>query len=161
MAKRAEIWPISGGLEARYVRFTNFADTSLYSSSFDLAEIRFYNGDTVYTGITCTTNFNWDTGSAAAIVDGNLTDRSYNSGWFNYQPTATIDFDFGSSVFITHLQIYIWYENNFGPRFPETFEVDTSSDGTSYTNVCYITKGTCTIEAGDVFKTDKLFLGVL
>jgi hypothetical protein len=158
VAKRAVIWPISGGQVTRYVRFANFANTSLNSDTLDLAEIRFFNGDTVYTGITCTTSFGWMTGNAGMLVDGDLTSRSYSSIWSDFQSTATISFDFGSSSVITHLQIYIWYENTSGPRFPATFDFQTSSDGTTYTTALSITKGTCTTDAGNVFKTAKLSL---
>jgi hypothetical protein len=159
VAKRAAIWPISGGLVTRYVRFANFANTSLNSDILDLAEIRFFYGDTVYTGITCTTNFDWITGNAGMLVDGDLTSRSYTYSWPDMQSTATISFDFGSSSGITHLQIYIWYENTFlEPRFPATFDFQTSSDGITYTTALSITKGTCTTDAGNVFKTAKLSL---
>jgi len=159
VAQRAGIWPISGGQVTRYVRFANFANTTLNDNTLDLAEIRFFNGDTVYTGITCTTSFGFNSGDAGRLVDGNLTNRSFNSTWSASQSTATISFDFGSSSVITHVQIYITYENNFGPRFPATFDFQTSSDGTTYTTALSITKGTCTTEAGDVFKTAKLFIG--
>jgi hypothetical protein len=159
VAQRAAIWPISGGQITRYVRFANFANTSLNNNALDLAEIRFFNGDTVYTGITCTTSFGWTSGNAGALVDGDLTNRSYDTTWSSSQSTATISFDFGSSSVITHLQIYIWYENNLGPRFPATFDLQTSSDGTTYTTALSITKGTCTTEADDVFKTAKFFIG--
>jgi hypothetical protein len=159
LAKRAGAWPISGGQATRYVRFANFANTTLNSNTLDLAEIRFFNGDTVYTGITCTTSFGFNSGDAGRLVDGDLTNRSFNATWSASQSTATISFDFGSSSVITHLQIYIWYENDYGPRFPATFDFQTSSDGTTYTTALSITKGTCTTEAGSVFKTAKFFIG--
>lgn len=158
LAKRAQIWPISGGVETRYLRFGNFASTALNNSTLDLAEIRFYNGDTVLTGITTTTSFGWTSGSDANLTDGNLSNRNYRQIWWSYQPTATISFDFGSTKLISHTQIYIFYENNFGPRFPDSFDVLTSTDGTTYTFYASLSKGLSTLESGDVYKTAKLSL---
>jgi hypothetical protein len=158
VARRAGIW-IVGGLSTRYIRFANFANTALNSNTIDLAEIRFYNVDTVQTGITCTTNFSWTSGAASDLVDGDLTDRAYYSSWSSSQASATINFDFGSTKLITHIQIYIHYEISFGPRFPATFDLQVSSDGTTYTTALPITKGTCTLESDPVAKTAKLPVG--
>jgi hypothetical protein len=158
VARRAGIW-IVGGLSTRYIRFANFADTALNSNTIDLAEIRFYNVDTVQTGITCTTNFSSGSWSASTLVNGDLTDRAYYSSWSSSQASATMDFDFGSTKLITHIQIYIHYENSSGPRFPATFDLQVSSDGTTYATALPITKGTCTMEADPVFKTAKLPVG--
>jgi hypothetical protein len=157
VAKRAGIWPITR-TATRYYRFANFANTSLDSDTIDLAEIRFYTGDTVISSITTTTNFSWGSGSAAALTDGDLTDRNYYSGWASSQSTATISFDFGSVTSITHVQIFIWYEVTNGPRFPASCELQSSSDGTSYTLYSSVTKGTTTLESGAVWKTAKLEL---
>jgi hypothetical protein len=158
VARRAGIW-IVGGLSTRYIRFANFANTALNSNTIDLAEIRFYNVDTVQTGITCTTSWTFTSGSASDLVDGDLTDRAYYSSWSSSQASATINFDFGSTKLITHIQIYIHYEISFGPRFPATFDLQVSSDGTTYTTALPITKGTCTLESDPVAKTAKLPVG--
>lgn len=155
VAKRAEIWPLVKAV-TRYYRFNNFAATSLNSNTIDLAEIRFYNGDTVLTGITTTTSFSWGSGSASALTNGNLTDRSYYESWSTAQPTATISFDFGSPTLITHVEIYIYYETAAGPRFPATFDMQSSSDGSSYTQYATVTKGAVTVYSGVVDKTAKL-----
>jgi hypothetical protein len=70
-----------------------------------------------------------------------------------------MDFDFGSTKLITHIQIYIQYEIISGPRFPATFDLQVSSDGTTYATALPITKGTCTVESGAVDKTAKLPVG--
>jgi hypothetical protein len=155
LAKQAGIWPLNKAV-TRYYRFNNFAATSLNSNTIDLAEIRFYTGDTVITGITTTTSFSWDSGSAGALTDGNLADRNYYSSWSTAQPTATISFDFGSATLITHVEIYINYEVIAGPRFPATFDMQSSSDGTSYTQYATVAKGTATVYSGVVDKTAKL-----
>ena len=159
VARRAEIWP-STGMGTRYVRFANFADTTLNGDVLDLSEIRFYTGDTVVTGITTVANFPFSGGNqGSALTDGDLAGRYYCDFWnATYRATATISFDFGSVRSITSIEIYIYYENNFGPRFPNTFDVQFSGDGTSYTTYATLTKGACTLFTGDVFKTAKLIL---
>lgn len=158
VAQRSGIWPASGGLVTRYLRFDNFANTTLGGNTIDIAEIRFYDINTVLTGITTTTNFENAGWSDAGITDGDLSGRNYRSGWDGIQSTATISFDFGSSKLITHTQLYIYYENNFGPRFPATFDVSTSTNGSTYTFFATLSKGTSTLESGDVYKTAKLAL---
>jgi hypothetical protein len=158
VARRAGIW-IVGGLSTRYIRFANFANTALNSNTIDLAEIRFYNVDAVQTGITCTTSWTFTSGSASDLVDGDLTDRAFYQSWSSVQASATINFDFGSTKFITHIQIYINYENTSGPRFPATFDLQVSSDGTSYATALPIIKGTSTVQADPVYKTAKLPVG--
>ena len=158
VAQRAGIWPVTGGVTTRYLRFDNFANTALGGNTIDMSEIRFYTIDTVLTGITTTTNFENASWTDAAVTDGDLSTRIYRGGWDNLQSTATISFDFGSSKLITHTQLYIYYENNFGPRFPATFDVSTSTNGSTYTFWATLSKGTSTLESGDVYKTAKLAL---
>ena len=155
VAQRAGIWPLLKAV-TRYYRFNNFAATSLNSNTIDLSEIRFYNGDTVLTGITTTTSFSWDAGSASVLTDGNLTNRTYTESWSTAQPTATFSFDFGSATLITHVELYIQYEIISGPRFPATFDMQSSSDGTNYTPYATVTKGAVTLYSGAVDKTAKL-----
>jgi hypothetical protein len=161
VAKRAEIWPVvTTTLTTRYLRFANFAATTLNGDVLDLAEIQFYNVDTVLTGITTTMNFTFTGGnSGAGLTDGNLTGRYYREDWnASYRSTATISFDLGSVKTVTSTEIYIYYENNFGPRFPATFDVLVSSDGTNYNTYATLSKGTSTLYSGDVYKTAKLAL---
>jgi hypothetical protein len=161
LAKRAGLWPVvTTTLTTRYLRFANFAATTLNDDTLDLAEIQFYNVDTVLTGITTTMNFTFTGGnSGAGLTDGSLTGRYYREAWnASYRSTATISFDLGSVKTVTSTEIYIYYENNFGPRFPATFDVLVSSDGTNYTTYATLSKGTSTLYSGDVYKTAKLAL---
>jgi hypothetical protein len=161
VAQRAGIWPVvTTTLTTRYLRFANFAATTLNDDVLHLAEVQFYNVDTVLTGITTTMNFTFVGGnSGAGLTDGVLTGAYYRDAWnASYRSTATISFDLGSVKTVTSTEIYIYYENNFGPRFPATFDVLVSSDGTNYTTYATLSKGTSTLYSGDVYKTAKLAL---
>jgi hypothetical protein len=160
VAQRAAIWPVvTTTLTTRYLRFANFAATTLNEDALDLAEIEFYNVDTVLTGITTTMNFIFVGGNiGAGLTDGVLAGRYYRDSWSAYRSTATISFDLGSVKTVTSTAIYIYYENSYGPRFPATFDVLVSSDGTNYTTYATLSKGTSTLYSGDVYKTAKLAL---
>ncbi|MFZ9061686.1 MAG: hypothetical protein ACO218_10755 [Steroidobacteraceae bacterium] len=136
--KRETTWPLSGGY--RYWRFANFASTSLNSNVIDLTEVEFYVSNTKITGITATANFSWTSGTTSVIVDGTKSDgnRAYRDGWSSIQSTATLTFDFGAAILFDQLQIFSLYTQL---RFPESFSLDFSIDGTTYYTYKTITVG--------------------
>ena len=153
LAQRAAIWPNFTG-SIRYYRFSNFAATSLDSNAIDLSEIELYAGDTKHTGITCTTSWAFDGGSASLLVNGDTTDRAYYVGWSSIQSTATITFDLGSAKAITHVQIYSLYTQ---PRFPASFDLQGSADNSSWTTIATVTVGTSfTFVSGVVYTSGKV-----
>lgn len=145
IAKRDGSWVVKD--QYRYLKFSNFANTSLNADTFELAEAEFYDQDTLLTGITASSSFAWDGGSNTDIVNGNTADRSYEASWSTIQSSATLTFDFGSIKLITHLKLFISYGGGlYGPRFPASFTLSGSADNSSYTSLGTITIGTSLTE---------------
>lgn len=141
IAKRDGSWIIKD--QYRYLKFSDFANTSLNANTIELAEAEFYDQDTLLTGITASSSFSWDGGSNAQTVNGSTADRSYKESWSSIQSSATLTFDFGSSKLITHLKLFISYGGGlYGPRFPASFTLSGSADNSSYTSLGTITIGT-------------------
>lgn len=131
------------GASYRYWRMDAFASTALNSDSFDLTEIRFWDAGTlVSSGITATSNLSYTSGSAAGTVDGitNDSNRVLVQSWAAARNTARLDFDFGQSRQITHIEIRSLYAQ---PRFPASFNLSGSTtDGSNYGRVATVTVGT-------------------
>lgn len=158
LAQRAGIWPVLGGVSTRYVRFASFANTSLDSDTLDLTEVRFYNGPTTLSGITCTSSFSGGgTWYPERLVDGNTStsSRTYRSSWSTFRAAATIDFDFGSTVAITDVEVFQAFASS-DRRFPTSFDFQTSANGTSYTNVKTLDSGGRTSLGSSVWTTGKI-----
>ena len=154
VAKRAGTWPRTDAY--RYYRFANFAATSLNSNTIDLLEIELYDGDTKHTGITCTTSWTFTSGSASNLVDGETDgySRAYYSSWSSVQATATIAFDLGSVKPVTHVKIFVMYTQ---PRFPASFDLQGSSDGSTYSALSSVTVGTLNeISANYIYASNKI-----
>jgi hypothetical protein len=153
VAQRAGVWPKVYPL-FRYYRFNNFAATSLDSNAIDLGEIELYAGDTKHTGITCTTSWTFDGGDASLLVNGIIDDRAYYVGWSSIQSTATITFDLGSAKTVTHVWIYSRFTP---PRFPASFDLQGSTDNSSYTTLGTVTVGTSfTLVSGTTYTSGKV-----
>jgi hypothetical protein len=159
VAKRAEIWPATPQPgSARYWRLANFADTSLDFNTIDFGEIELYEADTKHTGITCTSNISFQNGTAAVIVDG-ITDtntRVYNSSWSGIRSTATITLDLGSTKTVTHIKIFSLYTQ---PRFPASFDLQSSADDVTYTTFDTVTVGTLSLVSGVTYSSAKVAVG--
>jgi hypothetical protein len=158
IAKRAGIWPVFG-LSYRYWRLANFADTALNFNTIDMGEIEVYDGEIKHTGITCTTNFGWSSGQDSYLVDGiaNTGVRAYNSGWGGNYVTGTITLDLGSPKLVTHIKIFSLYSQ---PRFPASFDLQSSADNSTYTTVATVTVGTSFTDlGGSVYSSAKVAVG--
>ena len=154
LAKRATIWPRNDSY--RYYRFANFAATSLNNNTIDLLEIELYDGNTKHTGITCTTSWTFTGGSASNIVDGETagSSRAYYSGWSSIRATATIAFDLGSIKPVTYVKIFAMYAQ---PRFPASFDLQASINGSTYSTIASVTPGILNeISAGFIYASDKI-----
>jgi hypothetical protein len=120
-----------------------FASTALNSDTFDLTEIRFWDAGTlVSSGITCTSNLSFFTGGASTIVNGVSADsnRAGVQNWATARATARLDFNFGQSRQITHIEIRSLYPQ---PRFPASFALSGSPvNGSGYGLVATVTVGT-------------------
>jgi len=132
-----------GSASHRYWRMDGFASTALDSDSFDLTEIRFWDkGALVSGGITATSNLTFGIGPVGLIADGTTSDsnRALVASWSSVRNTARLDFDFGQSRQITHIEIRSLYAQ---PRFPASFNLSGSStNGANYGRVATITVGT-------------------
>lgn len=157
LAKRADIWPYAGSYIFRYFRFANFANTSLDSDAIDFGEVELYNNDTKHTGITCATSFSFTSGNASALVDG-ITDasvRAFRTGWSTIRSGATISFDLGSAKTLTHIKIFSLYVQ---PRFPASFDLQGSTDGTSYNTLTTVTVGSFALVSGVTYSSAKILV---
>lgn len=158
LAKRAAIWPSPPAPAARYYRLANFANTTLSSDTFDLSEVEVYDGNTKHTGITVTINFSWTSGFNSYLVDGDTSasSRSYKDGWSGVQSTATITLDLGSAKSVNYIKIFSLYSQ---PRFPASFDFQTSSDNSTFTTRATVTVGTSfTSLGGNVYSSEKVFI---
>lgn len=138
-----------GSASHRYWRMDAFAATTLNSDTLDLTEIRFWDeGVLVSSGITCTSNLSFFTGSASGIVDGttNEANRHGVQNWASARSAARIDFDFGQSRRISHIEIRALYPQ---PRFPASFNLSGSAtNGSNYGRVATINVGTLVSNIG-------------
>ena len=157
VAKRAEIWPVtSQPVTARYFRLANFANTALDSNALDFGEIEVYDGDTKHTGITCTSNITWDGGQDSFLVDGSPdSTRSYTTSWSSIQSTATITLDLGSTKTVSHIKIFSLYAQ---PRFPASFDLQSSADNVTYGTGTTVTVGTLSLVSGVTYASAKVVL---
>jgi hypothetical protein len=133
--------PIAGWTY-RYFRFSNFASTALNGDALDLTEIQFFQDFSLITGITTTSNITWSGGQDSFLTDGTLnatSNRSFKTSWSTVQASSTISFDLGSRKTVTHLRIFSCFTQ---PRFPASFDLQGSDDGSSYTTLATITVGT-------------------
>jgi len=149
VAKRASIWPVSGGY--RYWRLASFASTSLNANAFDITEIELSNANGLVTGITASASFAWDLGNSSTLVDGtkSTSNRALRQTWDTYQSSATISFDLGTAKILTSVQIFSLYTQ---PRFPASFDMQYSIDGSSYSTYSTVTVGTSFTDlGGDVY----------
>ena len=155
VAQRAGIWPFPAANTARYFRLANFANTALDSDTLDFGEIEVYDGNTLHTGITCTSNITWDAGQDSYLVDGitSTATRSYVQSWSSIRSTATITLDLGSTKTVSHIKIFCLYAAN---RFPASFDLESSADNTSYGYVATVTVGTLTALGGNAFSSAKV-----
>lgn len=155
VAQRAGIWPFAAASTARYFRLANFANTALDSDTLDFGEIEVYDGDTLHTGITCTSNITWDAGQNSYLVDGitSTATRSYVQSWSSIRSTATITLDLGSTKTVSHIKIFCLYGAS---RFPESFDLQSSADNTSYGYVATVTVGTLTAIGGYAYSSAKV-----
>lgn len=131
-----------GGYTYRYFRFNNFASTALNADALDLTEITFYRDFSELTGITTTSNITWTGGSDSFLTDGtrnSTSNRAYKTSWSAVRASSTISFDLGSRKTVTHLRIF---SCSTQPRFPASFDLQGSDDGSSYTTLATITVGT-------------------
>jgi hypothetical protein len=158
VAQRAGVWTVPAGpKEARYFRLANFANTALDANALDFGEIELYDGDTKHTGITCTSNITWDSGTNSNLVDG-ITDtstRSYTQEWSGIQSTATITLDLGSTKTVSHIKIFSLFNQ---PRFPASFDLQTSADNVTYATVATVTVGTLSLVSGSTYASSKVAL---
>jgi hypothetical protein len=148
--------PIRGGYTYRYFRFSTFANTALNSNSLDLSEIQFFSDFNLLTGITTTSNITWSVGQNSFLTDGIIseaTSRSYNTSWSTIQSSSTISFDLGSPKTVTHLRIISCYTQ---PRFPASFNLEGSNDGSSYTTLATVTVGTPSVSFGTNLRASSL-----
>jgi hypothetical protein len=155
VAQRAGIWPFAAASTARYFRLANFANTALDSDTLDFGEIEVYDGDTLHTGITCTSNITWDAGQNSYLVDGitSTAIRSYVQSWSSIRSTATITLDLGSTKTVSHIKIFCLYGAS---RFPESFDLQSSADNTSYGYLATVTVGTLTAIGGNAYSSAKV-----
>ena len=155
LAKRAAIWPSADVFTYRYFRFANFASTSLNSDSIDFGEIELYNNDTKHTGVTCTTSFSFESGNASMLVDGitGTATRAYLQNWSTVRSSATISFDLGSAKTLTHIKIFSLYDQ---PRFPASFELQGSTNGTDYSPLNVVTVGSLALVSGVTYSSAKI-----
>ena len=146
VAKRENSWPVLGLY--RYWRFANFANTVLNSGTLDLVEIELSDANGLITGVTASASFSWTAGSSSLLVDGikSSLSRAYNQSWATSQPTATISFDFSTPKNLTSLQIFSIYQQ---PRFPASFDLQYSTDGSFYVTYSTVTVGTSFTDLGD------------
>lgn len=147
VARRAGIWPVTSGTAYRYWRFANFANTTLNNDSLDLTEIELSDSSGVIYSITVTANFAWVIGTSAQLNNNakSTTDRMLRQAWSTYQPTATLSFDLGSAKTVVSLRIWSIFAQ---PRFPASFDLQFSSDGTTYTTHSTVTVGTSFVDQG-------------
>lgn len=156
LAKSANIWPSSPGatVTARYFRLNNFSSEALQDNTFDVGEIQLFLADTLYTGITATTNFSFYQGSASVMTDGVTSESSrafvYQS-WPSIRATAQITLDMGSAKAVSHIKVWRLY--NAG-RFPDAFDFSSSNDNVTYTLASRISLGTIS-GSYPVFYSDK------
>jgi hypothetical protein len=156
VAQRAAIWPAApASNEARYFRLAVFADTALDSNTLDFGEIEVYDGDTKHTGIICTSNITWQSGQNSFLVDGitSTSTRSYVQTWSSIRSTATITLDLGSTKTVSHIKIFSLYTQ---PRFPASFDLQSSADNVTYGTVTTVTVGTLSLVSGVTYSSDKV-----
>lgn len=155
IAKGAGIWPVNASNSARYFRLANFANTALDSDTLDFGEIEVYDGNTLHTGITCTSNITWNAGQNSYLVDGitGQFTRSYVQSWSSIRSTATITLDLGSTKTVTHIKIFCIYGEN---RFPSSFDLQSSADNTNYGYLATVTVGTLTAIGDFAYSSSKL-----
>lgn len=130
------------GYSYRYFRFVNFESTALNSDTLDLSEIQFFSDFSLLTGITATSNITWTVGLDSYLTDGTIsatTSRSYKTSWSSVRSTSTMSFDLGSAKNVTHIRVISCFTQ---PRFPASFDLQGSDDGTSYTTLTTVTVGT-------------------
>lgn len=147
VAKRAGIWPVTSGTAYRYWRFANFANTTLNADSLDLSEIELSDSSGVIYSITVTASFAWTSGTSAQLNDNakSTAGRVLRQTWSTYQPTATLSFDLGSAKTVVSVRIWSLFTQ---PRFPASFDLQFSSDGTTYTTYSTVTVGTSFVDQG-------------
>ena len=157
VAQRAGIWTVPAGpKDARYFRLANFANTALDANALDFGEIELYDQETKHTGITCTTNITWDSGQDSFLVDGILdATRSYTTSWSSIRSTATITLDLGSTKTVSHIKIFSLFTQ---PRFPASFDLQTSADNVTYATVATVTVGTLSLVSGAIYASSKVAL---
>jgi len=155
LAIKANKWPLSGG--QRYWRMDSFATNTLDGTSLDLTEIKFWAGDSLFLGITASSNLTWAFGgSSSTLTDGvsSTSNRALINGTWNSTEvfTARIDFDFGQPRRPSHIEVHSLYGP---PRFPQSFRLSASSvNGSGYVTVATLTVGTSfTALGGNVFTT--------
>lgn len=130
------------GYSYRYFRFANFASTTLDGDALDLSEIQFFSDFSLLTGITATSNITWTGGLDSYLTDGTInatTSRSYKTSWSSVRSTSTMSFDLGSTKTVTHIRVISCFTQ---PRFPASFDLQGSDDGTTYTTLATVTVGT-------------------
>lgn len=148
VAKRAGIWPVTGGTAYRYWRFANFADTPLNSNYLSLTEIELSDSSGLLYGITITANFTWDFGRVSAELNNGEKDGYSHvprGNWSDIQSTATLTFEFATPKTLTSLQIFTLFTQ---PRVPESFDLQFSADGTTYSTHSRVTVGTSFTDLG-------------
>jgi hypothetical protein len=139
------IYPLAPptGYSYRYFRFTNFASTALNGDALDLSEIQFFNSDfSQLTGITSTSNITWSGGLDSYLADGTIsasTNRSYKTSWDSVRSSSTMSFDLGSKKTVRHIRVISCFTQ---PRFPASFDLQGSDDGSTYTTLATVTVGT-------------------
>jgi hypothetical protein len=149
VARRADIWPsVLLPNQARYFRLASFANTALDSNALDFGEIEVYDGNTKHTGITCTSNITWSGGQDSFLTDGitSTSARAYIVGWSSIQSTATITLDLGTTKTVTHIKIFTLYGM---PRFPASFDLQSSADNVTYATVATVTVGSSFTDLGN------------
>lgn len=148
---REALWPVTG---IRYWRFANWANTFLHSDTLDLTEIEFYLNNVKLIGITAASSFGWNMGSASILVDGVVSTgsgaRAYKDNWDNSRSTATLSFDFGTTVQIDALEVFSLFTQ---PRFPASFDLQFSLDGSTYYTSKTVTVGTSFTSLGNSIYT--------
>ena len=158
LAKRAALWPANVSGSFRYWRFANFANTTLDGNALDLTEIELGDSSGLLYGITITANFTWDFGAVSSMLnDGgkNLVNRVLHQTWSDIQSSATLTFDFGTAKKLTSLQIFTLYTQ---VRFPASFDLQVSTDGTNWDTHSTVTVGTFTDQGSGVWASPLISL---
>ncbi len=126
----------------RYFRFDDWADTALNGDALDLIEFDFFlNGSEVIPIAAYSSLFSSGGADNPGLYDGDkaITSRQFVTGWEAKRATAWIRFDFGVPVEIDSLQIFSAYTQ---PRFPASFALKGSTDGTNFVSIQTVTVGT-------------------